>query len=414
MNLLYELPSSSRRKAIQPESQPGSRLHALPSRIHIFHNILWPKYKGLIFSGIHSITSTGNLDIAFFQIARTSSDRKNLADVDTSYHRYPYELLFDSAYDAIPKSTLCKRLFSQVWRSDADLIVLPGYHLTEYWMMLLACVLTRKKRAVFVDSTGNDQPDTKWKYWLKRLFFNLCDGFFAYGQRSKEYLLTFNVPASKITTRCQAAALPHAYSPEQAQQERIARRNDSMPPSFLFVGLLSEGKGIDLLLHAFRKLRQKNPSATLIVVGDGPMRDELKALAASLGVAEAVRFPGAANIEQLAAHYLNASCLVLPSRSEAWGLVVNEALSYGCPAIVSAHCGCAPDLIFEGKTGYVFRTNDADDLAAKMTLVVSNMNNVPAVARDCIELMRTFTPHTAAAQILNGCKAILDNRREAA
>jgi glycosyltransferase involved in cell wall biosynthesis len=92
---------------------------------------------------------------------------------------------------------------------------------------------------------------------------------------------------------------------------------------------------------------------------------------------------------------------------------VNEALSYGCPAIVSAHCGCAPDLIVEGKTGYVFRTNDADDLAAKMSQLAGEMRSTGKVAGDCIELMKGFTPQHAAAQILDGCNAILAGRGRA-
>ena len=391
-------------------SSSDSQLHTSSYRVNIFHNILWPRYKGLIFSGLHHFALPSNIKVSFFQIARTSSDRKNLGEVDTSYHRYPYRLLFDSSYDSIPKIELCRILFKQVAQSNADLILLPGYHLIEYWFMLLACILTGKRRAVFVDSTGNDQRNSVWKYWLKRIFFSLCDGFFAYGERSRQYLLNFGVSPNKITTRCQAAALPHSYSAEQALHDRIARRKDGMPSSFLFVGLLSNGKGVDVLIRAFSRVRQRNKSASLTIVGDGPRREELKALAASLNVADAISFPGAATIDQLADYYLNASCLILPSRSEAWGLVVNEALSYGCPAIVSAHCGCAPDLIIESKTGYVFRTNDVDELARKMSSVVNDMGSVAKIANDCIALMQKFTPEKAAAQILKGCHAILDNQ----
>lgn len=413
MSLLYKATIPGKKEQnIYTMSKFDSKFHKVCYRVNIFHNILWPRYKGLIFSGLHNFSLPGNIKVSFFQIARTTSDRKNLGDVDISYHRYPYHLLFDSSYESVPKLVLCKRLFLQVVQSNADLIVLPGYHLVEYWFMLLACILTRKKRAVFVDSTSKDQLGSFWKNFLKRLFFKFCDGFFAYGKRSKEYLLSFGVPAKKITTRCQAAALPHSYNPGRALRNRLARRKDDMPPAFLFVGLLSFGKGIDVLIHAFSQIHRDHKSATLTIVGNGPMCDELKALAASLGVADAVIFSGAANIDQLAAYYLSASCLILPSRSEAWGLVVNEALSYGCPAIVSAHCGCAPDLIIEGKTGYVFQTNDADDLARKMLMAVEGMGSVEKVANNCIKLMQKFTPENAAAQILNGCHAILTEQQE--
>lgn len=411
MPLSYETPILEKEQNTYPLKNSDSKLHAVSHRIHIFHNILWSRYKGIIFSSLHGFTLQSNTNVSFFQIASTASDRVNLAEVDTSYHRYPYQLLFDSAYESIPKHVLCRRLFQKVVRSKADLIVLPGYHLTEYWFMLLACILTRKKRAVFVDSTGNDQPETFRKYWLKRFFFSMCDGFFAYGERSKEYLRSFGVPPHKITARCQAAALQHSYNPEHALRDRIALRNDNMPPSFLFVGRLVPEKGIDVLIRAFRKVRQQHKSASLTIVGDGPMHSKLKALAASLAVADAISFPGAADIDQLASYYLNASCLILPSRSEAWGLVVNEALSYGCPAIVSAHCGCIPDLIVEGKTGYVFNTNDVDELAQKMSLVVHGMGRVVNIANVCINLMKNFTPEKAAEQILNGCHTILTGQQ---
>lgn len=411
MPLSYETPILEKEQNTYPLKSSDSKFHAVSHRVNVFHNILWPRYKGIIFSGLHNFSLQKNTSVSFFQIARTANDRVNIGEVDTSYHRYPYQLLFDSSYESIPKHVLCRRLFQEVAKSKADLIVLPGYHLTEYWFMLLACILTRKKRAVFVDSTRNDQPETFRKYWLKRFFFKACDGFFAYGQRSKEYLLSFKVPIENITTGCQAAALPHSYDPVQALRERTECRKDNMPPSFLFVGLLSAGKGIDILIRAFRKVRQQYKSATLTIVGDGPMRSELRALAASLAIADAVSFPGAADIGQLSSYYLNASCLILPSRSEAWGLVVNEALSYGCPAIVSAHCGCIPDLIVEGKTGYVFNTNDEDDLAQKMSLVVHGMGRVVNIANACINLMKNFTPEKAAEQILNGCHAILTRQQ---
>jgi glycosyltransferase involved in cell wall biosynthesis len=378
-----------------------------PYAVNIYHNILWPKYKGSIFSGLHDFSLPSDINISFFQIAKTTEDRLNLGEVDFSYHRYPYKLLFNSTYDSIPKFKLCKILFTHAAYSDANLVLLPGYHLLEYWFMLLACILTGKKRAVFVDSTSNDQPDAFFKHVLKRLFFSFCDGFFGYGQRSKEYLMSFGVPEEKITTRCQAAALTHDYSPESALSNRIQRRTADMPAHYLFVGVLVGKKGIDTLIKAFHQIYQKDRSALLTIAGDGELHDELRMLVASLQLSDAVNFTGALHIDSLQNHYLQASCLVLPSRSEAWGLVVNEALSYGCPAIVSDRCGCAPDLIVEGETGYVFNTDDVADLAGKMALVNTALNDVPKVANDCITLMQKFTPEKAAAQILKGCHAIL-------
>ncbi len=392
-------------------SNADIKMHKAPYVVNIYHNILWPKYKGIIFSGLHDFSLPSDINISFFQIAKTTEDRKNLGEVDFSYHRYPYKLLFNSTYDSIPKFKLCRILFKHAAYSDANLVLLPGYHMLEYWFMLLACILTRKKRAVFVDSTSYDQPDSTLKHILKRLFFSFCDGFFGYGQRSTEYLMSFGVPEHKITTRCQAAALTHDYSPESALSNRIQRRKADMPAHYLFVGVLVEKKGIDTLIRAFHRLYQHDRSALLTIAGDGDLHEELRTLVASLQLTGAVNFTGALHIDKLENYYLQASCLVLPSRSEAWGLVVNEALSYGCPAIVSDRCGCAPDLIVEGETGYVFEMDDVADLAGKMLLIKTNLNDVAKVAGDCITLMQKFTPEKAAAQILKGCHMILSEQR---
>ena len=99
--------------------------------------------------------------------------------------------------------------------------------------------------------------------------------------------------------------------------------------------------------------------------------------------------------------------MVLPSTSEPWGLVVNEALSMGCPVIVSNRCGCLPELVISGKTGFEFQSGDAMDLARKMTAINLDMKDVDNVSIACIEHMRKFSPNNAAVQIIQGCRSIL-------
>jgi glycosyltransferase involved in cell wall biosynthesis len=115
--------------------------------------------------------------------------------------------------------------------------------------------------------------------------------------------------------------------------------------------------------------------------------------------------------EALAEQYLRASGLVLPSFSEPWGLVVNEALSYGCPVVVSQVCGCVPELVLDGRTGYAFPAGDADQLAQRMEDVLA-MGPLAAVSDACQDLILGFTPDYAAIQILNGCYVVMQQQRE--
>lgn len=123
-----------------------------------------------------------------------------------------------------------------------------------------------------------------------------------------------------------------------------ARRLDVPQPAgrghtFLFVGQLIDRKGVDLLIDAFDAMA--DDSDRLVVVGDGPRREALESRAPHSRTARLITFSGPLSGEQLVGAYLNAHTLVLPSREEIWGLVVNEALSTGCGAVVSAAAGCA-------------------------------------------------------------------------
>jgi glycosyltransferase involved in cell wall biosynthesis len=106
-----------------------------------------------------------------------------------------------------------------------------------------------------------------------------------------------------------------------------------------------------------------------LLVGDGPLRPSLERLAGEL--AAPVHFAGFVNQSALPAYYAAADALVLPSDGrETWGLVVNEGMACGVPAVVSAAAGCAPDLIAEGLTGFTFPAGDVDALAGRMMQIV--------------------------------------------
>jgi glycosyltransferase involved in cell wall biosynthesis len=106
-------------------------------------------------------------------------------------------------------------------------------------------------------------------------------------------------------------------------------------------------------------------------------------------------FPGFKNQSELPAYYAAADVLVLPSESETWGLVVNEAMACGLPAIVSDAVGCAPDLIEEGKTGFTYPVGDVDALAGRLAALaemkLAGHDFAPALA----EKMRVYSVEAA-------------------
>jgi glycosyltransferase involved in cell wall biosynthesis len=376
--------------------------------VSIYHNILWSKYKGGVFSQVYLLSKARGIGTSFIQIAETDDERTALGDVDMSYHQYPFRLLFHGNYDRGSRWRRVITVVRDVFKNPSDLVVIPGYHRVEYWAMLLVCILLRRKRAVFCDSTEFDRPQTGLKDFAKRLFFRRCDGFFCYGVRSKEYLLRHGADESKIIYRYQAAALPHEYDPVEvlARYEAMPRPAAKMH-RFTYVGRFSLEKGINDLLEAFVRVRSKITDARLDLVGAGPLCAELKARVAELNLGDVVTFLGTKNISEIAELFMESTALVLPSHSEPWGLVVNEALSYGCPVVASDVCGCVPDLVIDGVTGYSFEAGDVEALSQAMLSAVKMTEDRVEVAKKCLAVISEYTPKRAALQILDGCARII-------
>lgn len=378
----------------------------MTARVTIFHNVVWSRHKGAVFSALHTLSASGTIRYAMVQIAETETDRIGFSDVDYSYHRYPMRKLFDGCYEDVPAWKMIARLTREVLKTKAELVVLPGYHRPEYWAMLAACVVTRKRRAVFCDSTAFDRPRRLLTSIPKRIFFSLCDGYFGFGERSREYLMSLGAKRERIFVPCQAAALPRSFSPERALEERLSARSSGLPV-LLYVGRLSEEKAIDTLLDAFARAREVVPEATLRIVGTGGLHDRLTSRVEALALDGAVQFVGSLQDEPLSREYFGATCLVLPSHSEPWGLVVNEALSHGCPAVVSDRCGCVPELIVEGETGLSFPAGDVDALARALIEAIGYFNDAQRTAHACMARIARFDPRSAALNIERGCVAML-------
>lgn len=134
----------------------------------------------------------------------------------------------------------------------------------------------------------------------------------------------------------------------------------------IFVGQIIYRKGLDLLLEAMYPLFGQYHSLKLVLVGSGDLSSQLQAQVRQLGLEERVMFEGVLSPTDIPTRIAKADVLVLPSRWDGWGVVVNEALSVGVPVIVSDRCGAA-DLVQSGVNGYVFRSEDVADLRACLT-----------------------------------------------
>lgn len=145
---------------------------------------------------------------------------------------------------------------------------------------------------------------------------------------------------------------------------------------FLFAGKLEAKKNPLLLLHAF--IDAQFTSAHLIIVGNGLLERELKDIvsARDLSLQQHIHFLDFQNQGRMPDVYACCTVFVLPSRGpgETWGLSVNEAMAAGRAVLVSNKCGCATDLVVDDLNGYIFKSDQQEDLVKRM-LQFSQKNN---------------------------------------
>ncbi len=393
------------------EQQQAVSRQSSGGRVRVYHTVLWAKYKGAVYSALYRLSVSAGLDLSFVQIAETDTGRTALGGVDLSYHQYPYRLVLRGSYSKASTIRKIVLLALDLIRNPSDLVVLSGYDRIENWAMLALCMLLGRRRAVTCDSTIYDRPQIRWKSWAKRLFFAQCDGFIGYGQRSKEYLMSLGAREANIFVPCQAAALPHDYDASAVlSQYRGQGAASRQPPAFLYVGRLAPEKGLGDLLEAFSLLRSTLPDARLDIIGAGVLEQRLLEQREGLALTQVVTLHGARALDDIVPLFYRSMALVLPSHSEPWGLVVNEALSFGCPVVVSDRCGCVPELVIDGVTGYAFQAGDVGALSAAMLSVCRLSQDRLTTAAACLRVIAAYSPERAALRMLQGCTQFLQGR----
>jgi glycosyltransferase involved in cell wall biosynthesis len=144
------------------------------------------------------------------------------------------------------------------------------------------------------------------------------------------------------------------------------------PPTVAYAGRLVPEKGVDVLLKAFAVARSQVPTAKLLIAGQGPEVDALKALAGQLGLGDSVTWLGHLERSQLEAYFDAAWVQAVPSRwEEPFGNVTTEAMMRGT-AVVASAVGAQPEIIQADRTGFLVPPGDVEALSDRLTRLLQS------------------------------------------
>lgn len=167
-------------------------------------------------------------------------------------------------------------------------------------------------------------------------------------------------------------------------------------PVLIGIGRLIRQKGFDLLLRALAKCEGAGRRARLVIVGEGPERPALTAIAAELGVADRLLMPGF--IADSAAWYAHGDLFVLPSRWEGFGHVIVEAMACGLP-VIAFDCPYGPvDILGDGEGGILVPPEDVDALARSIDSLLGAQEARNRLAADALRVADRFSQQRIAGQ----------------
>jgi glycosyltransferase involved in cell wall biosynthesis len=246
--------------------------------------------------------------------------------------------------------------------TNPDFIVTHGWADYEYLVVLQFAKKYEIPIGTLSDSTLQDYKRYPIKEFLKRNIAKCFDAYLAAGTRSIEYLNSLGIYYD-IYTPCDVVDNDFFESQVEAIRNGHAKRTISFPPKYILcVSRLISKKNIITLLEAYAEVLQthSNYKYSIVIVGSGPLKAEIDAQIQFLGLENRVMLHNFAQYNILPEFYASASALIIPSISDQWGLVVNEAMASGLPVLVSMNCGCASDLVIKGENGSVFKPQKND------------------------------------------------------
>lgn len=311
-------------------------------------------------------------------------------------------LLPHSSWQAANKLALARALWRRLDQLDPDVVLIPGY----YTLPALAAALWARTHArasvLMTESTAGDHRRTPWKEWVKsRLIRALFDWAVVGGHAHDRYIRQLGIAEDRVARFYDVVGNDAIYEGVSLLRATSSREEHDLPSRyFLFVGRMAPEKNVAGLLQAWLDYRRQGGDWALVLAGDGPQTTTLRALLQGSPFSKDVAFAGLKRAQELLPYFAFASCLVLPSTREPWGLVVNEAMAAGLPVVVSDRCGCAEDLVEAEWNGLIFNPENGAELTACLVRMAERTEaELASMGRRSAEMITGYSPRSFGLEI---------------
>ena len=373
-----------------------------------------PKTKAVILTEIISpyrippfncLAKDEEIDLKVFFFAETESRRSWLVEKQKIQFNYQvlWGLQLGKSYQSAPVF-LNPDVIYQLWKQQPDVIICGGWHHFTHWLAFVYAETTKTPLLMWSESTLKDErSSSNIKHKLKSWILNQADGYIVPGNAQKNYLVNLKAREDRIYIAPNAVDSNFFTCEAQRYRQQKTMCKEKLGISgcvILYVGRLVDEKGIPELLEAFTKL-SGNKQVTLVIVGDGS-RSQYYHSYTQQHKLDNVVFTGFQPQSALPQYYGIADIFVFPTRSDPWGLVLNEAMAAGLPIVSSDAAGAAPDLVVNGKNGYLVPVGNVEKLSEALQILVEDESLRHKMGLHSSEIIANYTPQKMALGLKEG------------
>lgn len=292
--------------------------------------------------------------------------------------------------------SVVRKLTGIVQKIEPDVVVTLGNH-TPYslWLCALKYIYADFKLIYMSDSKADDGKRYPLKESLKRIVVSRFDGAFVAGERHRAYANSLGIPLARSRVGFDVIDVEQfSAAAARARDEAAATRATYKLPEryVLCVSRFVERKNVDIVIAAYARAQLDRHAISLVLAGQGPCSDTLRAQVSDLGLNHAVQFLDPLPNEHMPALYALSEFVVLASRFDQWGLCINEAFAATRTVIATPTCGAVGDLLLDGVNGLTVAPGDTESLAQKMHLIATNTDLRETFARQARVTVESWSP----------------------
>jgi glycosyltransferase involved in cell wall biosynthesis len=299
-----------------------------------------------------------------------------------------------------------------ILKFSPDVILTYGFSIWTVIVLLLKPFTRWRVIIVYEGSTPTvDAKESKFRASGRKLMTKVSNAFITNSHAGKDYLVQF-LKAKKELVFVRPYLVPDKSYLSQKKVDVKKLLTDARRPIFLYVGLIIKRKGLKFLIEAFAALKRKGyEDFTLMIIGEGPQRQELEGMIEELGIEKQVKWMGWVNYNSLGYFFDSSDIFVLPTFEDTWGMVVLEAMAFGKPVLCSELAG-AREMVKNGESGFTFDPahDNPEVLSEILRKFIDDPNLIQCMGKKSKKIASSHTPEIVANDLKYIIEFVLGRR----